>query len=265
MRRAWDSYRLLFVWQYYRFRSLLPMLVVVQVLLGVGIVYGFALLVPHIDPESALFFATGAPTLGLIIMGLTIVPQEVSQAKLTGRHDYLATLPVPRLATLLAEVTFWLLVQLPGTAATLLVAALRFDIELHFGWAVVPAICLVALTGAAVGYALASVLKPQVAAQMTTFLSIGILLFSPINFPAERLPGALRMVHRVLPVEYMADVVRGSLTGRYTTSAALAFAMLGAWCADRPPRQLPRRPPPPVSRTTAAGSTRRRARRGRRT
>jgi ABC-2 type transport system permease protein len=111
------------------------------------------------------------------------------------------------------------------------VASIRFDIDLHVGWTVIPAILLVALTGASVGYALASVLGPQVTNQVTSFMSIAILLFSPINFPADRLPGGLRAIHRVLPVEYMADTVRGSLTGRYATSAALAFSVVAAWCA----------------------------------
>jgi ABC-2 type transport system permease protein len=225
------SYLLLLRWQYLRFRSMLAILVGIQVLLGAGIVYGFALLLPDIDRESARFFATGAPTMGLIILGLTVVPQEVSQGRLTGRLDYVAALPVPRLAALAAEVTWWLLVQLPGTVLTLVIATLRFDLELDVGWTVVPAIVVVALTGAAVGFALASVLAPAVAAQLTSFLSVGILLFSPINFPADRLPGVLRAVHRVLPVEYMADVMRGSLTGRYESGAALAFAMVAGWCA----------------------------------
>jgi len=230
MRRFWDSYRLLLKWEMLRSRAFLPMLITIQILLGVGIVYGFALLLPHIDSESAIFLATGAPTLGLIVLGLTIVPQEVSQAKLTGRADYIACLPVPRLTALAATVSYWLVVQLPGIAATLAVARLRFDITLHLGLAVVPAIILVSLTGAAVGYATASVLKPQIAQQVTSFLSIGILLFSPINYPASRLPGALRAIHRVLPVEYMADVVRGSLTGRYDTSASVALTVVTAWC-----------------------------------
>ncbi len=225
------SYWLLLKWQYLRSRSFLPTMVLIQVMLGLGIVFGFALLVPNIDQTTALYFATGAPTLGLIILGLTVVPQEVSQAKHTGRHEYVATLPVPRLAPLAADVTYWLLVQLPGTAVTLLVASIRFDINLQFGWAVIPAVALVALTGASVGYAIASVLRPEVAQQVATFLSLGILLFSPINFPADRLPDTVRAVHRLLPVEYMADVIRGSLTGDYTVSAALAFSVVAAWCA----------------------------------
>lgn len=230
MSGAWASYTLLLRWQYLRSRTFLLMIVVIQILLGVGIIYGFALLVPSIDKQTATFFATGAPTLALIMMGLTVVPQEVSQSKLSGRHDFVATLPIPRLTPLVAEVTWWLLVQLPGTVVTLFVASVRFDVDLTIGWAAVPAIALVALTGASVGYALASAMRPEVASNVASFVSIGVLLFSPINFPADRLPDLLRAVHRVLPVEYMADLIRGSLTGGYDTSAATAFAVVAAWC-----------------------------------
>src|SRR5213078_135173 len=133
-------------WQYLRFRPWLSMVITIQVLLAVGVVYGLALLVPDIDPNTALYLATGAPTLSLIILGLSVVPGEVSQGRIAGRYDYLSALPVPRLAPLASEVTFWLLIQLPGTALALLVAALRFDVGLHVGWTVVPAIVLVALS-----------------------------------------------------------------------------------------------------------------------
>lgn len=228
--RSLETVGLLLRWQYLRFRSWLPMMVSIQVLLAVGVIYGMALLVPDIDGRTALYLATGAPTLSLLILGLNVVPQEVGQARLTGRHDYWRSLPVPRLAPLAAEVTFWLLLQLPGTVLALVVAAIRFDVGFHIGWTVVPAIVLVALTGAAVGYGLASTLAPQVTGQVTAFLSILILLFSPINFPADRLPGFLQAVHRVLPIQYMADVMRGSLTGRYDDPAVLAFVVVGCWC-----------------------------------
>jgi ABC-2 type transport system permease protein len=96
---------------------------------------------------------------------------------------------------------------------------------------VVPAIALVALTGASVGYAIAATLAPEVTGNVTSFISLAILLFSPVNFPADRLPGAMQAVHRVLPVQYMADVVRGSLTGQWADPAPLVFATVGVWCA----------------------------------
>jgi ABC-2 type transport system permease protein len=165
------------------------------------------------------------------MLGLNVVPQEVSQGRVAGRHDYFKALPVPRLAPLVSEVGFWLLVQLPGTVLALVVASLRFHIGLHVGFGLVPAVLLVALAGASVGYAIAVALPPNVTAQLTSFLAIVILLFSPINFPASRLPSAVQAVHSVLPIQYMADVIRGSLTGRYADAPALAFGVVGAWCA----------------------------------
>jgi ABC-2 type transport system permease protein len=164
-------------------------------------------------------------------MGFTVVPQEVSQGKLSGRFEYLSSLPVPRLATLVTDVAFWLLAQLPGTALALVVASVRFDFSLDIGPTIVVSVLLIAFTAACVGYALAMVLQPQVAGQLTSFLSIGLLLFSPINFPVDRLPDALEAVHRVLPVLYMADLVRHGLVGVGSEPVALSLAVVGAWCA----------------------------------
>jgi hypothetical protein len=36
-------------------------------------------------------------------------------------------------------------------------------------------------------------------------------MFSPLNFPADRLPDWLAAVHRVLPFQAMGEVVRGTL------------------------------------------------------
>ena len=231
MTNALRAYWILLVWQFHRFKRFLPMLVVVQLALAVGIVYGLAFLIPHIDPQSALFLATGAPTIALLIMGLTMVPQEVSQGKLTGRFEYLSSLPIPRLATLASDVTFWLLAQIPGTALALVVAAVRFRFGLHISWVVVPAVLLVAFSGASIGYGLSMLAHPRVAQEISSFVSIGILLFSPVDFPISRLPSALRAVHTVLPIKYMADLIRWSLSGGFVQRPGLAFAVVGAWCA----------------------------------
>jgi ABC-2 type transport system permease protein len=228
--QAWRSYLLLIRWQLLRNRQLLVLLITIQVALGVGIIYGFSYLVPHITPEVAMFFATGAPTLTLILMGLSVVPQETAQSRISGRFAYVAALPVPRLAPMLADVTFWLLVQLPGTILTLVLAAVRFDVHFHVAALVVPAFALVSLTAAAVGYAIAVSLPPAATTQVTQFVSIALLLFSPINFPLDRLPEWLQDLHRGLPVTYMADVIRGGLTGSYGVNTGLAFGVLGAYC-----------------------------------
>jgi ABC-2 type transport system permease protein len=228
---ALRSYVFLLRWQLMRTRQLLVVLVLMQTALGIGIIYGFGFLVPHITPTVALFFTTGAPTLSMILIGLTVVAQETAQSRVSGRFGYISALPVPRLAPMLAEVTYWLLVQMPGWLVTLLLAIVHFHVHLHVSLLVVPALVLVSLTAAAVGYGVAVSAPPAATSQVSQFLSIALLLFSPINFPLDRLPVWLQDLHRGLPVTYMADLIRGSLTGQYDVSRALAFAVVSAYCA----------------------------------
>jgi ABC-2 type transport system permease protein len=55
-----------------------------------------------------------------------------------------------------------------------------------------------------------------------------VMLFSPINFPAERLPSWLQAVHNVLPIEAMAELVRSTLTGGRTTVGQWAHVLVWA-------------------------------------
>ena len=231
MSDALRNYGLLLRWKYLRMRSNLPMIVTIQVLLAIGVVYGMAFLLPNISPASALYLATGAPTLSLLVLGITVVPQEVARSKDTGREEYLRALPLPSLGMLAASVTFWLLANLPGTALSLWVAKLRFDVTLDVSPIVAGVVVLIAFTAATIGYALAQSISPAATQQISSFISIGILLFSPINFPLERLPSFLQTVHQVLPITYMADLLRWSLTGRSTHDPSQAFAIVCVWCA----------------------------------
>jgi ABC-2 type transport system permease protein len=230
MRHWLASFRLLLLWRLNPMRTLLPIVVLIQVALAVGIVYGLPLLLPTIDATTALYLCTGSPTLILLLAGLTIVPQEVAQARRSGAYDYMRTLPVPGLAHMAAEISVWVIAQLPGTALALLVAALRFHFALHLSPLVVPVTALVAVTAAAIGYAMAVGLPVPIVTTISQFLSLGLLLFSPIDFPLSRLPSALQAVHHVLPVESMAGLMRWSMTGSGDDSVGLGVVVVTAWC-----------------------------------
>ncbi|MDS1269436.1 ABC transporter permease [Lipingzhangella sp. LS1_29] len=226
------SYGLLARWTLMRLRSFVPLMVIVQVILSVSIVFGFAFLNPGIDadPEGALFLSTGAPTLALIAIGLGIAPGQVAQQKAQGILDYQRALPVPRTATLAAEATVWVGIALPGVAAGLWAATLRFDLELQIHPLLAPALVLVALTCLAVGYGIAYTVPPMVVQVVTNLLLFLALLFSPVNFPADRLPGWLATAHTFLPFAYMAQVIRESLAPPPEGISVLPFAVLSAWC-----------------------------------
>lgn len=224
------SYGLLVAWQASRLKGFLPLAIVVQALFAFGIVVGFPLLFPEIDRLTILYLATGAFTITLVTIGLVALPQVVSQAKLEGILEYMRSLPVPRMTYLLADLTVWLAIVLPGVVFAVVVGAWSFSLDLAVSSTIVPALLMVAVTAAAVGYALASLLPPLLTVLLTQVLVIGVLLFSPINFPASRLPDWMQAIHSVLPIGAMGEVVRGALAGGVFPLDLAPFLLQGAWC-----------------------------------
>jgi ABC-2 type transport system permease protein len=225
------SYGLLVAWQALRLKSFLPLAIIVQALFAFGIVVGYPLLFPSIDENTILYLATGAPAISLITMGLVAVPQVVAQAKTEGSLDYMRTLPIPRLVYLLADMTVWLVIVLPGVVFAIGVAALRFGLDLQVSPLVVPAMLLVIVTTTSIGYAIASLLPQMIANLITQVLVVFVLMFSPLNFPPERLPDWLAAIHSVLPIQAMGEVIRGTVAGNSFPMAVGPFLLLGTWCA----------------------------------
>jgi ABC-2 type transport system permease protein len=225
-----NAYQQLIRWQLLRNKSLLPVLIVVQALLSLGIVIGYPLLFPEMDETTMLYLATGAPTIALIVMGLVVVPQSVSLAKTEGTYDYMRTLPVARLVYLLADISVWTIVVVPGVVAAVAIAAIRFSLALDPSLLIIPAFLLVGLTATTVGYAIASLLPPTLSQLLSQVLVVFILMFSPLNFPPERLPEWLALIHRFLPIQAMGEVVRGSLAGGTYQAEVTDYLLLVAWC-----------------------------------
>jgi ABC-2 type transport system permease protein len=227
------TYLTLLRWDVAQIGSVLPLVVVVQALLAAGLVVGFGFLIPDITPEVALHLSTGAPTVLLLTVGLVIVPQGVARARADGTFTYLRSLPVARPLLLAAELTVWLLVALPSVAVAVGVARLRFALDLSFDWPLLLATAvLVTVTATAVGYAIAVTLRPMVAQLASQVLVFFVLLFSPITFPADRLPAWFGSVHDVLPVRAAADLLRAGLASDVYPADGRDLLVLALWCVS---------------------------------
>lgn len=221
---------LLLQWQFRRMSQLLPLLVLVQIPLAVTTVLGYGLLVGTPPPEQALYLATGASTVTLVMVGLVMTPQLVAQARTEGSLDWMRTLPVARPVFLGADLALWTLIALPGMALGILAGVWKFDVDLSLSpWLPVAAL-VVPLTSACVGYAIACLMPPQVAQLLSQVLVFVVLLFSPVSFPASRLPAWLATAHDWLPVQPMADAMRASLVSDVFTMPGRSVAVLAAWC-----------------------------------
>jgi len=219
-------------WELTGLRLVLPVTVMVQILTGAGFVLALGLFFGQVPPRAALFVSTGVLVLTLVTIGLVLGPQLVAQQKAEQTYDFLWSLPVPRTTAALAWVTTNFILGLPGMLVALGVALLRYDLDLHVSPAVVPAVLLTLLTGTMIGYALAHALgNPMLIAAITQLTIFVILGFSPINFPADQLPGWLAALHRWLPLAPMADTVRAGLTVGVVEGVARSYLVLGAWAA----------------------------------
>jgi ABC-2 type transport system permease protein len=211
-------------------RVWLPLFVVVQALMGAGmaIMYGFfmpeAMLV-----ERAVWIATGAPTLALIPVGMTMVPARIGQLKLAGMMDFHWSQPVPRMAAVASIYTVFTLAALPGVALTLAVATWRYGIELAISPAIVPAILLASITATSVGYAMGIAGEPRVINLLSNIVIFFVLLFSPIVYRLEQLPGPYQAVQQALPFYPMAVVIRDGLSDGLVDGTGAAYAVLAAW------------------------------------
>lgn len=225
------SYALLIRWQALRQKSFIPFAVIIQGLFSLGIVIGYPMLFPQLDHATILYLATGAPAISLITMGLVAVPQVVAQARTEGTLDYMRSLPIPRMVYLLADLTVQAAIVVPGVVFGVAVATIRFDLPVAPSPFVVPAVLLVVMTASCVGYAMASILPPMLAQLMTQVLVVLVFMFSPLNFPPDRLPGWLAALHTVLPIQAMGQVLRGSLAPEAFALPIGPVLLLAGWCA----------------------------------
>ena len=229
--RSWvRSYLLMTSWEMRNLRVYLPLALLVQVLIGGGMIVGFGFLIGDLPPEVALYLVCGVTVVSMITIGLVMSPQLIAQQKMAGTYDYLWSLPVPRTTTVASNLTVNTLLAVPGMAVSLAVGGWRYDIELVPSPILVPAILLTLVTAASIGMALAHAIPdPMVIGLVTQVLVFFILLFAPINFPPERLPDWLAAIHRYLPFQHSANVIRAGLTESLATAVGESFVVLGSW------------------------------------
>jgi ABC-2 type transport system permease protein len=231
MPQSLRSYGLMLKWQALTHKPWLALELVVQAMIAAGFIIGLSFLYPDITPTTAKFLTTGAPTIILLMTGLVIAPQMVAMARAEGVFDYIWSLPVPRMVYMAADATIWVLVSLPGVLLALVIGAAYHNFSLEISPLAVPALLLIAVTGVLIGYIIAhGVPKPQLAQLATQVIVFLIMLFSPVYYPIEQLPDWMATLHRGLPVKYMADLSRGTLTD-LDVNLGLAFGVVGAWCA----------------------------------
>lgn len=231
MKHWFRSYYILLKWNVLSIRSDLPFIFITQSMLSMGVVLGFSFIIPNVTPDVALYLTTGSMAVSLITVGLVMAPGRQAHQKQQGILDYQRSLPVPRFALLTSDATVWVLISLPGFFMAFFVASYRFGLDVTMSPLLVPAIFLVIVGTVTIGYTIAYLLRPTLVNMVTNLVIISALMFAPINFPAERLPDWLAMIHNFLPLQYMAQSIRETIDVPPGGVSWLPFAVLLVWSA----------------------------------
>ena len=224
------DFKYVFQMQLFRSSGKLVFIALLQILMSLGVLCGFTYFFDSPDSKSILYLATGAPTLILILTGLVILPQQIGIAKSEGYVEFMRTWPVKRSLILCADSVTWLIITVPGIVVATVVAHSYFAPGYQLFWTIIPSVLLIALTSIGTGYGIAYLLPADISLAITQVIAFGSLMFSPINFPMERLPEWLQYLHRILPIYSMAQVMRASLAASTFTASTGNYIKLIIWC-----------------------------------
>ncbi|MEW5865655.1 MAG: ABC transporter permease [Bacillota bacterium] len=144
----------------------------------------------------------------------------------------LGATPLPRYLLLVSEVLVRITMALIQTFAIVLIGYLAFRVTVLGSWfAVLGIVLLGALTFVSMGYMLASFPRTEEAGMgLVQLIQFPMMFLSGIFFPVDFMPSFLRPVVTVMPLTYLADLLRQVMVGAPPLhSVSTNLAVLGGW------------------------------------
>ena len=156
-----------------------------------------------------VYVITGNMVLSLLFGSLGRVSSNLAYMRVAGTLAYFATLPVYRLALVLATVIAFLALSLPAVAATLALGVLILGLPLAVSPLILVVVPLISLTlsglGALIGLLGRTPDEVNTTGTLVTFLLMGL---GPVIIPPDRLPAILLTVSLLSPATYAASALR---------------------------------------------------------
>jgi ABC-2 type transport system permease protein len=153
--------------------------------------------------------------------------QRLANFKSQGRLTYYASLPISKVAFILALIISRLGLTLVGMVVPLLVAPLIYNVQFDYNFWIVCILLLTAFALASIGLALGVLVSdPDLTGQLGNLLLILLLLASPLFIPSANLLLPFQIIGYLLPPTYAADALRLALTSDFSAGFYLDLGML---------------------------------------
>ena len=200
-------------WNYLRQKSLFLLFTLAQVLLSVSLLFGYPLVIGKVDTTTAYYLSSGSVLIGIISIGCTISSPVISNAKSEGHVDYLRALPISRMLISLADLLMWLIAILPGVFFSYLLGFIRFSVQPRVSFFGVFVTILICVCMISLGFAIAYTFSQNIVTLMSQLILMIGLMFSPIMYPASRLPEWVNTIYHGLPFVPATNLLRASVYG----------------------------------------------------
>ena len=102
VRRWLHGYRVMLRWELGSLRLQVPLIVAIQILAGAGFAVGIGLY-RQLPRSDAMYLASGTAVITLVLIGMVLEPQLITQQKTSGAYEFLWSLPLPRTAAAAAS------------------------------------------------------------------------------------------------------------------------------------------------------------------
>ncbi len=168
-----------------------------------------------------------------ILFGTTsLLAVTVTFEKKNGSFERLLLSPVPFEILMLSKTTGAILFGIANGFVPIALAAFFVDLS-RVAWGVfLPAVVLVAMVSAFLGFFVAVSVKEVFEAQtLSNFFRFPMIFLCGLFLPVASLPVFLRPVSYALPLTYGADALHGALNGGNALPVVLDLIVLGGFCA----------------------------------
>lgn len=215
LRKFFVDLKYLFLEQMLEVRTVWYWYIIFSLFLPLSMVFGFARIGSGLsDATSLVYIISGSAIFSVANDSLYGMAVRIGSMKKEGMLLYYASLPISKVAFVIAVIATRLIVTLPGMLAPMLFGRLIYNVPLAFDPWIIVLLVLTALSLASVGMAFGTLINSLELIQIIVNILLFVLVMAaPVFIPMQALPLPLQILGYLLPPTYAADALRQALGG----------------------------------------------------
>ena len=199
-----------------------------SLVIPLAMVFGFARFGRGLtDQTSLIYIISGSAIFAVVNDGLYAMAMRLGAMKKEGMLVYYASLPINKVAFVMAIMTSRLLILLPGMIFPILAGSIIYNVHLQLSPWIFVLLPLTALSMSIVGMAVGLMVDNlELTNWIVTSVLFLVVMAAPVFIPISALPVPIQFLSYAFPPSYAADALRRLFVGDMGTTFYLDLAIL---------------------------------------